>query len=59
MRVKSLTPGIPFEIAQQSTGFELLKPDGDIPETSIIPPDVLDVLRTNVDPNGVFTTMPS
>jgi len=59
MRVKSLTPGIPFEIAQQSTGFELLKPDGDIPETSMIPPDVLDVLRTNVDPNGVFTTMPS
>jgi len=59
MRIKSLTPGISFEIAQQSTGFELLKPDGDIPETSMIPPDVLDVLRTNVDPNGVFTTMPS
>jgi len=59
MRIKSLTPGIPFDIAQQSTGFELLKPDGDIPETAMIPPDVLDILRTEVDPGGVFTTMPS
>jgi len=59
MRVKSLTPGIPLEIAQQSTGFELLKPEGVIPETPMIPSDALDVLRTEVDPGGVFTTMPS
>ncbi len=59
MRVKSLTPGIPFEIAQQTTGFELLKPEGDIPEIPMIPSDILDVLRTEVDPGGVFTTMPS
>jgi len=59
MRIKSLTPGIPFEIAQQSTGFELLRPEGEIPETPMIPSDILAVLRTEVDPGGVFTTMPS
>jgi len=59
MRVKSLTPGIPLEIAQQTTGFELLIPEGDIPETSLITPEALEILRTEVDPHGVFTTMPT
>jgi len=59
MRVKSLTPGIPFDIAQQTTGFELLKPEEDIPESPMIPEDILNLLRTEVDPRGVFTTMPS
>ena len=59
MRVKSLTPGIPFDIAQQTTGFELLKPEGDIPESPMIPEDILNLLRIEVDPRGVFTTMPS
>ena len=59
MRVKSLTPGIPFEVAQQTTGFELLKPEGDIPETPMISPEILQILRTEVDPHGVFTTMPA
>ncbi len=57
MRVKSLTPGIPFDIAQQSAGFELLRPVGEIPETPMISPDVLHILRTQVDPVGVFTSM--
>ena len=60
MRVKSLTPGVNFKLAQQLTGFELLKPDGDIPETSLaIPPEALRIMRTEVDPRGVFTTMPA
>ena len=59
MRIKSLTPGIPFDIAQQSTGFELLRPEGEIPETPMISTDTLNILRTEVDPGGVFTTMPS
>jgi len=59
MRVKSLTPGIPFDIAQQTTGFELLKPEGDIPETELITPEALEILCTEVDPHGVFTTMPA
>ncbi len=59
MRVKSLSPGIPFDKAQQTTGFELLKPEGDIPESPMIPEDILNLLRIEVDPRGVFTTMPS
>lgn len=59
MRAKTLTPGIPFDIAQQTTGFELLKPEGEIPESPMITGEILDILRTDVDPNGVFTTMPS
>jgi acyl CoA:acetate/3-ketoacid CoA transferase beta subunit len=59
MRIKSLTPGIPFDIAQQTTGFELLKPEGDISESPMIPPEILAILRRDVDPRGIFTTMPS
>ena len=59
MRAKTLTPGIPFDIAQQTTGFELLKPEGEIPESPMITEEILRILRTDVDPNGVFTTMPS
>ncbi|MBN2282790.1 MAG: 3-oxoacid CoA-transferase [Deltaproteobacteria bacterium] len=59
MRVKSLTPGVNFDIAQQSTGFELLRPEGEIPASPMIPDDILNILRSEVDPRGVFTTMPS
>ena len=59
MRIKSLTPGVTFDIAQSLTGFELLKPEGDIPQTKLITPDVLKIMRAEVDPRGVFTTMPT
>lgn len=59
MRVKSLMPGWTFEFTQQFTGFELLRPEGEIPTTEVIPDDILKLLRTEVDPRGVFTTMPS
>jgi hypothetical protein len=59
MRVKSLTPGVTFEIAQSLTGFELLRPEGEIPETKLITPEALKIIRTDVDPHGVFTTMPT
>ena len=58
MRIKSLTPGVTFDLVQQLTGFELLKPEGDIPETKLITPEALEVVRTQVDPRGVFTSMP-
>jgi hypothetical protein len=57
MRVKSLTPVVTFDIAQQLTGFELLKPEGEIPQTNLITPEALKIVRTEVDPRGVFTTM--
>ena len=59
MRVKSLLPGWTFDFTQQFTGFELLKPEGEIPQTAVIPEDILKLLRTEVDPRGVFTTMPT
>jgi acyl CoA:acetate/3-ketoacid CoA transferase beta subunit len=59
MRVKSLLPGWTFDFAQQFTGFELLRPAGEIPQTQVITPEVLFIHRTEVDPRGVFTTMPT
>lgn len=58
MRIKGLNPGMTVEIAQACTGFELLLPDR---IENIMPPDdeVLHILRTVVDPRGVFTKMPS
>jgi len=58
MRVKSLHPGINFELTQQFCGFELLKPDGDIPTTVMPSDEILEILRNEVDPRGVFTKMP-
>ena len=59
MKVKSLMPGWTFDFTQQFTGFELMKPEGEIPQTKVIPDDILKLLRTEVDPRGVFTTMPT
>jgi len=59
MRIKSLTPGVTFDIAQSLTGFELLKSEGDIPQTKLITDDALKIMRAEVDPRGVFTTMPT
>jgi len=57
MRVKSLHPGVTFELAQKFTGFELLKPEGEIPVTPTPPPHILEILRNEVDPRGVFTQL--
>lgn len=59
MRVKSLHLGVSFDLAQMATGFELLKPEAeDIPVTPSPTPEVLETLRTKVDPHGVFTSIP-
>ena len=58
MRVQSLQPGVNFELAQLCTGFELLRPEGEIPVTTAPPPEVLAILRSQVDPHGVFTSIP-
>ncbi|MCL1833204.1 MAG: hypothetical protein FWG49_01755 [Leptospirales bacterium] len=59
MRIKSLHPGVPAELAQLASGFELVKPSGDIPVTPVPSPEILEILRNEVDPRGVFITMPS
>ncbi len=58
MRVKTLNEGIPFELCQAATGFELLRPGGDIPITDKPSDEVIDILRNEVDPRGIFTTIP-
>lgn len=57
MRISSLHPGMTVELAQLSTGFELLVPEGKVPETPMIPAEELTILRSRVDPRGVFTTL--
>jgi len=59
MRIYSLHPGVAPELAQLASGFELLKPSGDIPVTPVPSKEILDILRNEVDPRGVFITMPS
>ncbi len=59
MRVKSLHAGVSFELAQMATGFELLRPEGGtVPVTKAPEPEALEILRTKVDPHGVFTSIP-
>ena len=58
MRVQSLQPGMTFDLAQICTGFELLRPHGEIPVTPVPDPALLEILRTEVDPHGVFTNIP-
>jgi acyl CoA:acetate/3-ketoacid CoA transferase beta subunit len=57
MRIKTLHPGVSPELAQMASSFELLKPDGEIPVTSVPYKEVMDILRNEVDPRGVFTSM--
>lgn len=49
---------VAFDLAQMATGFELLNPEGDIPVTQKPSPGILEILRKDVDPRGVFTSMP-
>lgn len=58
MRVKSLHAGVSFDLAQLATGFELLRPEGDIPVTEAPSDEVLEILRKEVDPRGVFISFP-
>jgi len=58
MRIKSLHPGVSPELAQLASGFELLKPDGEIPVTETPSPEILEILRNEVDPRGFFISMP-
>jgi hypothetical protein len=53
MRLQSVHPGITIEQVQEATGFELLLPDGAVPETR--PPSAaqVELIRTKIDPDGM------
>jgi len=59
MRIKSLHPGVSPELAQLASGFELLRPEGEIPVTPVPTKEIIEILRREVDPRGIFTSMPS
>jgi glutaconate CoA-transferase subunit B len=52
MRLRSLNPGVSAEQVQEATGFEVLVPDGEIPETAPPTEQELRILREEVDPTG-------
>jgi glutaconate CoA-transferase subunit B len=58
MRIKTLHPGVSADLAQLASGFELLRPEGEIPVTEVPSPEILEILRNEVDPQGFFISMP-
>ena len=59
MRIKTLHPGVAPELAQLASGFELVRPAGEIPVTPVPTKEIIEILRNEVDPRVVFTSMPS
>jgi hypothetical protein len=53
MRLKSLHPGVTLETVQESTGFEVLLPESDIPITEPPTAEELRILREEVDPTSM------
>jgi acyl CoA:acetate/3-ketoacid CoA transferase beta subunit len=52
MRIRSLHPGVTAAAVQEATGFEVIVPAGDIPETPSPTAEELRILREEVDPTG-------
>lgn len=59
MRIKTLHPGVSPELAQLASGFELIRPQGEIPVTEKPSKEILEILRNEVDPSGLFISLPS
>jgi glutaconate CoA-transferase subunit B len=53
MRLRSVHPGVTVEQVQQATGFELLLPEGDVPETAAPTAEQVRLLREVIDPDGM------
>jgi len=53
MRLRSLHPGVTTDEVRKNTGFELLMPDGDVPETPLPSLEELTLMR-NFDPDGLL-----
>ncbi len=59
MRIQTLHPGVSPELAQLASGFDLIRPPGELPVTPVPTKEIIDILRKEVDPRGIFTSMPS
>ncbi len=53
MRLKSVHPGITVEAGQAATGFELLLPEGSVPETRSPTEVQVRLIRDVIDPDGM------
>jgi glutaconate CoA-transferase subunit B len=53
MRFRSVHPGTSVEDVQSATGFDVLLPDGQVPETGLPTATELRILREEVDPTGM------
>lgn len=53
MRLVSLHPGVTLEQVAQSTGFDLIVPDGEVPTTQLPTSTELQILR-DLDPDGLL-----
>jgi glutaconate CoA-transferase, subunit B len=53
MRLVSVHPGVTVEQVREATGFELLVPDGDVPETTPPTDEQVRLLREEIDPDGL------
>lgn len=59
MRVASLHPGATMELVALCSSFDIPAPPGEIPVTQTPPDEVVEILRREVDPRGVFTSFPT
>jgi glutaconate CoA-transferase, subunit B len=53
MRLRSVHPGTSVAQVQEATGFELLLPDGEVPETTPPTAEQVRLLREVIDPDGM------
>lgn len=53
MRLKSAHPGVTASEVQEATGFELVMPDGDVPTTATPTAEQLQLIREEIDPDGM------
>ena len=53
MRLKSVHPGITLKRVQEATGFELLMPEGTVPETKLPSREHVRLIREVIDPDNM------
>ncbi len=51
MRIRSVHPGVTVDEVQAATGFELLLPDGEVPETEAPTQEQVRLIREEIDPD--------
>ncbi len=55
MRLVSVHPGVSVERVKENTGFDLVIPEK-VPETERPTEQEVDMIRNQIDPNGIYLT---